>query len=195
VIVDHRTREQLLERRGLGIFMPKLWADAIEAQERRIAETQDALRGQKPFGRQSIEDFDLGARLNWEAYFLVLAIRQLLYTHEECLKQTGDGRLIEARAEFDAAVPNAREFRNILEHMHEYFRDEGLLQKQGVVATGQQLGARWGRDTGRVTMDFGDMQLDLWDAADAALALAQTTANVWAEHLLQDDDDDAARRD
>ena len=190
MIVDHRTRERLLEQ-GLGIFMPKLWADAIEAQERRIAEIQDALGRQKPVGRQTIEDFDLGARLNWEAYFLVLAIRQLLYTHEECFTQTGDRRLTEARAQFDASVPNAREFRNILEHMHEYFRDEGLLQKRGVVATGQQLGTRWGRDTGRVTMDFGDMELDLWDAADAALALAQVTANVWAEYLLKSDDENA----
>ena len=93
--MDHRTRERLHER-GLGIFMPKLWADAIEAQEQRIAETRDALLRQEPFGRQTIEDFDLGARLNWEAYFLVLAIRQLLYTHAECLEQTGDRRLIEA---------------------------------------------------------------------------------------------------
>jgi hypothetical protein len=190
VIVDHRTRERLLER-GLGIFMPKLWADAIEAQCLRLAETREALSKLKPVGPSTIEDMDLGARLNWEAYFLVLAIRQLLYTHEECLRQTGDRGLTEARAQFDAAVPNAREFRNILEHMHEYFRDEGLLQERGVVATGQQLGTRWGRDSGRVTMDFGDMQLDLWDPADAALALAQVTANVWAEYLLKGDDENA----
>jgi hypothetical protein len=190
VIVDHGTRERLLER-GLGIFMPKLWADAIEAQCLRLAETREALSKLKPVGPSTIEDMDLGARLNWEAYFLVLAIRQLLYTHEECLRQTGDRRLTEAGAQFDAAVPNAREFRNILEHMHEYFRDEGVLQERGVVATGQQLGTRWGRDSGRVTMDFGDMQLDLWDAADAALALAQVTANVWAEYLLKGDDENA----
>lgn len=181
-------RERLLER-GLGIFMPKLWADAIETQEARLAEVQEALGRQKPMGPHTVEELDLGARLNWEAYFLVLAIRQMLYTHEACLAESADPRLEEARTEFDAAVPNAREFRNILEHMHEYFRDEGLLQRRGVVATGQQLGTRWGRDTGRVTMDFGDMELDLWDAADAALALAQVTADIWAEYLLNDDDE------
>lgn len=147
MLVDYETRTKLLDR-GLGIYMPQLWADAIDAQVVRIAETREALRQQKPVGPQTIQDMDLGARLNWEAYFLVLAIRQLLHTHEECLRQTGDPRVREAGAEFDAAVPHARQFRNILEHMHEYFRDEGLLQQRGVVATGQQLGARWGRDTG-----------------------------------------------
>lgn len=38
-----------------------------------------------------------------------------------------------------------------------------------------------------MTMDFGELELDLWDAADAALALAQVTATVWAEHLLKND--------
>src|SRR5215204_4125891 len=156
VIVDYRTRERLLER-GSGILFPLLWADAILAQEVRLAEAREALRQQKPFGPQTVEEMDLAGRLTWEAHFLLVATRQVLRHQEAYLDETGDRRLKDARAEFDKGVPNAARFRIILEHLDDYLRDEGHLQARERVATGQELITSWGHDTGRITLRFGDL--------------------------------------
>jgi hypothetical protein len=170
---------------GVGLMTPELWVDAIETQWVRVAETREELRRLPPFGDTTREEMELGGRLTWEAHFLVIAIRQLLRTQEAYLKQTGDHRLVKARAVFDAAVPDAKDFRDFLEHLHIYVLDEGDLQKTGAVATGVDLVVRWGRETGRVTLAFGDRLLDLGEAAEAAHALAEVTAAVWLEHVMK----------
>jgi hypothetical protein len=117
----------------------------------------------------------------WEAHFVVIAIRQLLRSQEVYLKQTGDHRLAKARATFDAAVPHAKTFRDFLEHIDDYLRDRGKLQDEGSVALGLEMVAVHERATGRVALRFGDHELDLDEAADAALVLAEATAEVWFE--------------
>jgi hypothetical protein len=151
----------------------------------RVLETREALRQLPPFGNVPPDEKQLEGRLTWEAHFLVIAIRQLLRTQEAYLKQSGDHRLVKARAEFDAAVPHAKDFRDFLEHLDVYLRDEGNLQKTGDAATGVDLVVRWGRQTGRVTLGFGDHLLDLGDATDAARPLAEVTATVWFEHVMK----------
>lgn len=42
----------------------------------------------------------------------------------------------------------------------------------------------WGRQTGRVTLRFGDHAVDLENAVEAAHALAETTA-VWFDHVMK----------
>jgi hypothetical protein len=170
---------------GVGLLWPEIWADAIETQWIRVVETREALRQLPPFDDATPEVNELQGRLTWEAHFLVIAIRQLLRTHEAFLKQTGDHRLVRARAEFDAAVPHAKDFRDFLEHLDRYLRDEGDLQKRGDVATGVDLVVHWGRQTGRVTLGFGDHLLDLGDAAEAAHPLAEVTAAVWFDHVMK----------
>lgn len=47
------------------------------------------------------------------------------------------------------------------------------------------MGVRHDRRTGRVTLDFGDLRLDVGAAAEAALALADVTATVWFDHVMR----------
>jgi hypothetical protein len=165
-----------------GLSPPLMWGDAVDAQWARIEEVRGQLRQLPPYRHVSPEELRVGGRLMWEAHFLVIAIRHLLRSQEVYLKQTGDHRLAEARAAFDAAVPHAKTFRDFLEHLDKYLRDQGNLQLDGSVALGLEMEAAHERSTGRLTLRFGeDHELDLDDAADAALALAEVTAQVWFE--------------
>jgi hypothetical protein len=170
---------------GVGLTSPEIWVDAVETQWARVVEAREALRRLPPFGESPPEERQLEGRLTWEAHLLVIAIRQLLRTQEAFLKETGDHRLVKARAEFDAAVPHAKDFRDFLEHLDRYLRGEGNLQKAGAVATGVDLVVDWGRQTGRVTLRLDEHLLDLGDAAEAAHALAEVTAAVWFEHVMK----------
>jgi hypothetical protein len=110
------------------------------------------------------------------------------------VKQTGDHRLVKARAEFDAAVPHAKDFRDFLEHLDVYLREDGGLQKSGEVAKGVDLEVEWGRHTGRVTLRLGeDHTLDLEDAVEAAFPLAEVTTTVWFDQVMKGMKSPAAR--
>jgi hypothetical protein len=95
-----------------------------------------------------------------------------------------------ARAVFDAAVPHAKVFRDFLEHLDEYLRDRGHRQLDGTVPLGQEMQVAHDRATGRVTLRFGDHELDLDEASEAALALAEVTAEVWFERTPSKSDPD-----
>jgi hypothetical protein len=118
-----------------------MWGDAIHAQWMRINEVRDNLRQLLPYRHVSPEELRIGARLLWEAHFLVIAIRQLLRGQEAYMRQTGDRRLADARAAFDAAVPHAKNFRDFLEHIDEYLLDRGKLQREERIALGLQMQA------------------------------------------------------
>jgi hypothetical protein len=171
-----------------GLSPPLLWGDAIHSQWERIEEVRDELRGLPPYRDVPPEELRMGGRLMWEAHFLVIAIRQLLRSQEVYVKQTGDHRLADARAAFDAAVPHAKDFRDVLEHIDDYLRDRGKLQTKGRMPLGVEMEVAHERSTGRVTLRFGDdHELDLFDATDAALVLAEVTAEVWFERTTRDE--------
>lgn len=171
-----------------GLSPPLMWGDAIHAQWERMDEVRGELRRLPPYRDVSPEELRMGGRLMWEAHFLVIAIRQLLRGQEAFLKQTGDHRLANARAAFDAAVPHAKDFRDVLEHIDDYLRDQGKLQLKGRMPLGVEMEVAHERSTGRVTLRFGDdHELDLIDATDAALVLAEVTAEVWFERTARDE--------
>jgi hypothetical protein len=171
-----------------GLSPPLMWGDAIHAQWGRIEEVREDLMRLPPYREVSPEELRLGARLIWEAHFLLIAIRQLLRSQEVYVKQTGDRRLADARGAFNAAVPHAKDFRDVLEHSDKYLRDRGNLQLAGKMPLGVEVEVVHERSTGRVTLRFGDdHELDLFDAADAALVLAEVTAEVWFERTKRDE--------
>lgn len=176
------------KREPLPPLWPEIWADAIQTQCSRVLEAREALINLPSLGKTTQEEKhqdQMAVRLTWEAHFLVIAIRHLLRTHQAYLSRTGDHRLVSAGAEFEAAVPHAKDFRDFLEHIDLYLRDEGNLQKTGDVATGVDLVVHWGRRTGRVTLEFGDHLLDLRDATEAALALAEVSTEIWTEYVMK----------
>jgi hypothetical protein len=179
-----------------GLSPPLLWGDAIHAQWDRIEEVREDLMRFPPYREAPPEELRMGGRLMWEAHFLVVAVRQLLRAQEVYLKQTGDHRLKDARAAFDAQVPHAKDFRDFLEHLDEYLLDRGKLQREGRLALGLAMQVVHARSTGRVTLRFGDdHELDLYDATDAALVLAAVTAEVWFERMERDEAARAASGD
>lgn len=166
----------------VGMTRPHLWGDAVDAQWLRINEAREGLRSLPPFRETTMEDVRIVYRLTREAHFLLIAIRQLLMAQEWCLEQTGDARLARARATFDAAVPHAWNFRDFLEHLDCYLRDKGNLQAK--VGHGVDLAVEHERRTGRLTLELGNYQLDVDGAAEAALELAEVTADVWADYVM-----------
>ena len=173
-----------------GLSPPLIWGDAIHAQRTRIGAVRDDLRELPPYRDASPMELRIGARLLWEAHFLVIAIRHLLRGQEAYLRQTGDHRLSEARGAFDAAVPHAKTFRDFLEHIDDYLLDRGDLQRKGQVARGLEMVAVHERATGRVMLRFGEYELDLDEASEAALTLAEVTAEVWLERGAPEPDAD-----
>ena len=169
---------------GAGLPGARLWGDAIDSQGARIDEIRTALRQLPQFRDTSREELEMAGRLIWEAHFLVIAMRQLLRTQERYSELTGNERLVTARADFDAAVPNAKTFRDFLEHLDEYLLNRGNLQRSGSIAPGTELLVDHARRTGRVTLRFDNLSLDLCEAAEAALQLADVTADVWFEHVM-----------
>jgi hypothetical protein len=166
----------------VGMTRPHLWGDAIDAQWVRINEAREDLRSLPPFRDTTMEEVRIVYRLTREAHFLLIAIRQLLMAQEWCVEQTGDERLVRARAAFNAAVPHAWDFRDFLEHLDDYLRNRGNLQAK--VGHGVDLVVEHERRTGRLTLELGSYQLDVDGAAGAALELAEVTVDVWGDYVI-----------
>ena len=78
-----------------------------------------------------------GFRREVDVYFMLLALRWL----HECLLAadlTQDAALVDALADFDRALPHARDMRDVREHISHYIRDKGNLQADGT-APGRQV--------------------------------------------------------
>lgn len=89
------------------------WTAAVDQQVKRIFDPDaDALSRER------------------DAYFFAMALRQLLRAVEMAARfPTAKEAVKSALDTFDAAIPNAREARNILEHFDEYERGTGSLQR------------------------------------------------------------------
>ena len=96
------------------------WMFAVEAQGKRVLEPEP----------QELQEAN--------AYLFIVALRQLLRCIDWAITNAdthGDGSrskaLRAAFANFDAAVPNAKDVRDIIEHFDDYERGRGDLQKKG----------------------------------------------------------------
>jgi len=123
---------------------------------------------------QSDEVMTAFGRLRIETHFLLVAIRHVLRCYRRSASATGAVELEAAGAAFDVRVPEAKNFRDVLEHIDQYAVGEGRLQADDPEA--QRFGLRVDFDTadpsGHVTLLMGERSLPVKDAALAAIDLA-----------------------
>lgn len=178
-------------RPGAGV---RLWGKAVEDQIERVVVASNHHRQNNapdglhiPKDERLEHDPDAERRLHTEVYFLALSIRRVLLFHEAISKQISDARLSLARANFVAAAPEAKDFRDFFEHLDAYLLGSGRAQREGQIAgrISPVLRLRWGH--ANVVVDFGGATLDVTAAGAAAVKLAEATGEVWEQHL------DAAR--
>jgi hypothetical protein len=159
-----------------------IWARAIADLLERHEAVRDSL-GER-FGREAWE------RFNGTALLLVVAIDQVLAFERRVRKLTGDAELAKARDRFDEVAPHAKAIRDLVAHLDEYATGAGRRQTGDAQApvTTRNLSSivYWfvdddGAPRGTV-LRFGDEELDLRHAAEAALALAEVTERVRVRH-------------
>lgn len=162
---------------------PADWAAAIREQWSRVQKERVLIWAAADGKVEFDQGMEASRRLRFEGHFLVAAIRQLLRSQEAHLRVTGDQRLRDARAAFDAAVPDAKDFRDFLEHLDEYALGTGKLQRSGDVSEEPNFAIVATRPGGPVRLQFDERELDLGEAAEAALRLADVTQQVWSDSL------------
>lgn len=170
-----------------GGVAPEFWSAAVAAQWRRVEEIRDEVLARYGSGEGMVRDMpEEGKRLRYDSYFLVMAVRQLLRVEEAYRRLTGDARLTKARSAFDATIPDAKLFRDILEHLDAYMQGKGDLQGEGRIRSHPVLEPVITRSPPRrVALRFDGHQLDLGNAARAALDLAPVIAQVWTERVAK----------
>jgi len=144
-------------------------------------------------------DLETWERLHSTALMLVVAIDQVLAFERRVRRLTGDAELAEARARFDAFVPDAEAVRDLISHLNEYAVGEGWRQqgKRTPPISDAYLATfiYWG-DGGGTILNLGDERVNLRAAANAAIELAQVVERVRARHLelVEREANAAARR-
>lgn len=156
-----------------------LWGDTIGHQYTRVLDASWALeRDTTPPAYQ---------RIRSEAFFLLCAIRQLIYIHEAYLRlattDESKQRLCEARADFDRDAPDAINFRDWNVHLTDYFAGRGKMQPREV-SEDARLDHEWIPVNDRIVLHFDGRRLDLYDATTAAKKLAEVTAQVWSDEVI-----------
>jgi hypothetical protein len=131
---------------------PWLWKEAVILQINRIVRAQHAIyREQRalfeeletaaggegnftgtprpaPAGMFRSDGVALYNQQEADCHFLLIAIRHILRAAE---KLRGDRRVAQADDSFQAAFPQARNLRDILEHLGDYEKGRGKLQQRG----------------------------------------------------------------
>lgn len=168
---------------------PAFWSAAVSLQLDRVQFAhrelvallaQPSSSGGDPTDEESDAVMALFGRLRIETHFLLVAIRHVLLFHRRAMSSTGNTELDLAGAAFDARVPHAKDFRDVLEHIDEYAAGEGRLQAGDLDA--RKFGLRVSFDvadsTGEVTLLMGQRSLPVKDAAHAAIELAAVIETV-----------------
>jgi hypothetical protein len=130
---------------------------------------------------------------------LVVAIDQVLAFERRIRRLTGDAELAQARAHFDAVVPDAEALRDLVAHLDAYAVGEGWRQTGAQMPTLSEPYLTtfifW-TDGGGTVLNLGDEQLNVRTAASAAVKLAQMVERVRAKHLerVEREANAAARR-
>jgi len=180
--MEFEGRERIEVRSGWGTrhTSPTYWAAAVTLQTDRMnsAHTDLVARmavvdGLRP-GERSDAVMAAFGRLRIETHFLLIAIRHVLRCYRRSLHRTSSRDVEAAGAAFDAHVPHAKAFRDVLEHIDEYEAGAGRLQANDSEA--QKFGLRLDFDAndpnGHVTLLLGKRSVPVKDAALAAIDLA-----------------------
>ncbi|MDW5595936.1 hypothetical protein VSS74_16425 [Conexibacter stalactiti] len=161
-----------------------IWARVITDE----IERHDAVRARFD-GGDSLEDWE---RFNGSAFVLVLAIGQVLAFEQTLRKLTGDAKLQQARARFDAIAPSAPALRDIATHLDAYAAGRGLRQTSSrATRHGAPMSVHavesfvYYADGGATFLELGeDDHLDLHAASRSAIELAVVVERVRAKHKL-----------
>jgi hypothetical protein len=151
-VVDYTDLFDIEQRPGSGVG---LWMSVVERQLERVKEVNYRHRLHlSPVQSERKEDVAAESELHGEVYFLVLAIRRVMLFADALARQIEDARLASALARFDRQAPQAREVRNLFEHVDEYLLDmpgKHMRQIDGRVAP--VLISRW--DADNVVIAYG----------------------------------------
>lgn len=120
-----------------------------------------------------------GFRQEIDLRFLVLALHWLREACALAAGLTNDRRLMGALARFDSAVPNAKDMRDVGEHLRDYLRGRGKLQEPDVrrvraarslpdVGRDEKLGVRTWDST---HFEWADMSIDVEQVLKSAEGL------------------------
>jgi len=168
---------------------PHIWGAAVEAQIGRLRAARDDLISYR-YTRPHVGPIEPSARLEYEAHFLLVAIRNVVRIAEAIAKLHDSEELAWAIGDFRANFPHAANLRDYAEHFDAYQLGEGKHQKP---ATGKDSQVPensrlwltwWGADdprTARLTASLGDRQIDLEEAAEGAITLAHAAHQAWLE--------------
>jgi hypothetical protein len=159
---------------GSGVE-PRAWEAAVAQQIERVRVARDELRGLTP-AHGPIEPMQ---RIEYEAHFLLVAIRNVVRSAHALRAVIGQGPLADAITEFEQRFPEAADFRDYATHFDEYQLGEGRHQRTGAVPVGSSLWLSWWSEGGRLILHFGGGEMYLEDAATAARGLAQTAHKEW----------------
>jgi hypothetical protein len=131
-------------------------------------------------------DLEAWERLHGSALMLVMAIDQVLAFERRVRRLTGDAELAQARAWFDAVVPDAEAVRDLINHLDEYAVGQGWRQKGNrtpAISKPYLSTFIYWADGGGTILNLGDEQVNLRAAAEAAVELAEVVERVRARHL------------
>jgi hypothetical protein len=113
---------------------------------------------------------------------MLTAIRRLELVAARIADHTGDEAIVAALARFRRDVADARNLRDVLEHLDEYAVGQGHHARTG--AQGHWW-PRIGHDHDRTFATIGELHVDLDAAATAAVELAHATEFAWREHCIK----------
>lgn len=173
--------------RGRGGLSPRYWARAIEIQEERLVAVH----------REMVADHDRDQpayaeklqRLHLEAHFLLISVAHLLKSLDTSARFVGTRQIRAIKADFDKRAPWVKHFRDVLEHLDDYVRGKGKLQKEGLLdpRVGPILTFGPFDPPYEVVVMLGRWKLPLRRTAQACVQLGHLLADQWEDRFGDED--------
>jgi hypothetical protein len=178
----------LLGREGLA---PRTWQAAVRTQLQRLVTAREDFRALGPphLLKGPIEPV---MRLEFEAHFLLVAIRNVIRSASVLSELLESGELDVALATFEREFTHASYFRDYATHFDAYVLGKGHHQKSGTVPPDSTLWHIWWQEDGSFRFMIGDREISLGDVAEAAINLAEVAHRSLATY--QDAVAEAAER-
>ena len=132
-----------------------------------------------------------GFRQEVDVAFLLLALRWLREACQLVVELTGDQALAGALGDFDRRLPKARDMRDVREHIRDYIKGSGKLQKTTTtpdrLVPPRSLGSRtWLGHDELSHFIWAGKEIRLDDALPAAESLFEAMRNAITPHLVVD---------
>jgi hypothetical protein len=132
-----------------------------------------------------------GFRQEIDVAFLLLALRWLREACQLVAELTGDKSLAEALGNFDRRLPEARDLRDVREHIRDYIKGSGKLQTKATDPDRHvplnSLGSRtWLGHDELSHFIWAGKEIPLNDALPAAETLYQAMRETIAPHVVRD---------